>query len=130
MKTKELRVGNWVKTCVPHMNVMIPTLITQVQGIVLGGRVQFCHEYNFDGFEMFPQYITGVPLTPEILEKAGFTLFPWGWVKKASNGFGIRLNVQSFSYDVSGNSPVKIEHLHQLQNLYFALTGEELEINL
>jgi hypothetical protein len=24
----------------------------------------------------------------------------------------------------------KIQHLHQLQNLYFALTGDELEINL
>ena len=25
---------------------------------------------------------------------------------------------------------IEIKHIHQLQNLYFALTGEELEINL
>lgn len=71
-----------------------------------------------------------VPLTDELLEKCGFKIFPWGYVIKSSNDFGIRLNLKSFVYEVSGNSAVKIEYLHQLQNLYFALTGEELEINL
>jgi hypothetical protein len=74
--------------------------------------------------------VLGIPLTPEILEKAGFQLFPWGWIKKSKTDFGVRLQVHSFAYEVSGNNPVKLTYLHQLQNLYFALTGEELNVNL
>jgi hypothetical protein len=67
-----------------------------------------------------------IPLTPEILVALGFELLPWGYVKKSMKDFGVRLNLLSFSYDVSGNNPVRLKYLHQLQNLYFALTGEEL----
>jgi hypothetical protein len=69
-----------------------------------------------------------IPLTKEILLKCGFEILPWGYVKKSSMDFGIRLNLKTFNYEVSGNNSVKIQYLHQLQNLYFALTNEELKI--
>lgn len=106
MKAEELRIGNWVDCYGEHLQVEILE-----EGCDLAG-------------------IKPIPLTPEILEKAGFELFPWGWVKRASNDFGIRLNVKSFSYEVSGNNPVKLQHLHQLQNLFFILCEEELNVQL
>lgn len=83
-----------------------------------------------------------VPLTDEWLVKFGFE-------KGGSNRFNyIDLNVdESFYIAVNGEEGVfncivaldngeeeisecisHIKHVHQLQNLYFALTGEELEI--
>lgn len=44
-----------------------------------------------------------------------------------------RIGVQGFNYNgMVGviNTPTDIKYIHQLQNLYFALTGEELTINL
>ena len=67
-----------------------------------------------------------IGLTDEFLVEFGFEAFPWGWIKKSSNDFGVRINLRSYNYEVSGNSPVKIQFVHQLQNLFFVLTGEEL----
>ena len=76
----------------------------------------------------------GIPLTPEILEKAGFILrgfyyhFPNHDIfkleqYKLKNSYWLRHNTQSID-------SVRINYLHQLQNLYFSLTGEELQIEL
>jgi hypothetical protein len=74
-----------------------------------------------------------IPLTPEWLERRGFKD---GWLE--FNG-GCQLTVHKDGTAVvsgwdsatSGQSvEVPCEYLHQLQNLYFALTGEELKIEL
>lgn len=71
-----------------------------------------------------------IPLTPEILEKCGF--------EKDRSGFALPDKMSlSFSIDKDGqynacwedrslHLPYRIKYLHQLQNLYFAITGEEL----
>lgn len=71
-----------------------------------------------------------VPLTDDIMLQFGFQLFPWGWVKQSKNNFEVRINLTSFGfgYDVEGNYPVNVAYLHRLQNLYFDLTGENLEV--
>jgi hypothetical protein len=41
--------------------------------------------------------------------------------------FGLRLQNNKLYFDwIGGNT--KVEFVHQLQNLFFALTGEELEV--
>jgi hypothetical protein len=73
-------------------------------------------------------YVYPIPLTEEWLIKFGFEkldLFyshkKYGYkVAKNMDGFYIWSNAFSF------NPPLK--YVHQLQNLYFALTGEELTI--
>lgn len=80
----------------------------------------------------YPEHIFPIPLSPEILEKAGF--------KFKCNDFYTKNDIVSFSYEkgigfyqtwVLGDNLINnILYLHQLQNLYYALTGEELEINL
>src|SRR5690349_14348739 len=68
-----------------------------------------------------------IPLTPEILTAAGF-------IKSADDRFYGHdfqpiYHIQSGYYGAVG-MPLyfKMRYLHQLQNLYFALTGTELEV--
>ena len=78
-----------------------------------------------------------IPLTPEILEKAGFNE-----MKDNGKGIGVFVNdIYDFEETLLGSgiytlsidedfTKTKIKYLHQLQNLYYALTNTELIINL
>lgn len=112
IKPSELRLGNWL---------IIGTTYTQLEEIS-----------RWDDLND----VQPIPLTPEILEKAG--------LKKGSlGGYIIKLpNRENFlDWDSSTGMYLEdresngleldhIQYLHQLQNLYFALTGTELEIDL
>lgn len=88
--------------------------------------------------------IDPIPLTPEILEKAGFARFNEGddmvWVHDkifrpimrgsgnpdgSDQGYYLALS----PYDATPITK-NMQHLHQLQNAVFALTCEELEVKL
>ena len=71
-------------------------------------------------------------LTPEILVKCGFEKGRETCYLRIESDYGCEINMfegKTFLQDVDGgNIGVEIKYLHQLQNLYFALTGEELEV--
>ena len=114
MEAKELRIGNYVSS---KANTVI-----EVSGWEL---------YNFTVRENNSEDILVKPiqLTEEWLIKFGLT-------EKNKKGFGTFQDVSSrviitFNYANNGlqlDRRVKLEYVHQLQNLYFALTGEELTI--
>ena len=115
MKVNELRIGNFVQ---------LNTNITQVDVI----------DYNqiiateFGLIEL--KYIKPIPLTEEWLLKFGFykndELFTIEWNEFSFSIFDF--DNGKFAINNSFNY-VDIIYVHQLQNLYFALTGEELIIN-
>ena len=121
MKITELRIGNLVSVA----NVISPVLSVHEANVVSLGKGLL---ENYDISEVLP-----ISLTPEILIKAGFKT-----QDMADMGSYIYLIVNhpylylSFN-DASiwiGEHNTKVTTLHQLQNLYFALTGEDLTINL
>jgi hypothetical protein len=73
------------------------------------------------------RYYKPIPLTEDILIKAGFERINnkyrfkkgWHWI-----------TIDNCSLYINDKQIVLIDYLHQLQNLYFALTGEELDIKL
>ena len=79
-----------------------------------------------------------IPLTPEILGKSGFDSGVGGFFIKDSDGDWLLFNglvngvLEPDMYYTGANisEKAKPKYLHQLQNLYFALTGEELKIEL
>lgn len=132
IKASELRIGNWIVDC--NGPVCVPR---KVSG------------YLLDHIEKYgDMFLSPIPLTPEVLEKCGFVkvtdggILFWQFIVKdiapnSSNEYmisGMQYNeakpiIVAFCVNdfwASGN----IKYLHQLQNLYFALTGTELEINL
>ena len=79
-----------------------------------------------------PNRLNLVGITEDILLKCGFT--PFKWLKDAAvfqcKFFNLKLDsngVNVFSDTLKDLEPVK--YLHILQNLYYDITGEELEIN-
>lgn len=128
IKANELRIGNWVQA--PLGEYM------RVEQIGYKDNPDYIFARYDKGFGQ--NSFSGIPLTPEILEKAGFN-------KLGGSKFVYRIPVQEFEISVSlklnyayidtqwGQASIKrpiFKYLHQLQNLYFALTGTELEINL
>lgn len=80
--------------------------------------------------------IKGIPLTPEILLKAGFTKGS-GYHLEIPNGQRVSYYEDTKEWELYENPtftyfPIlnKPLYLHQLQNLYHALTSTELEIEL
>jgi hypothetical protein len=78
-----------------------------------------------------------VPLTPELLEKCGFvkTKMPFtgeiGYAKSDEGNYFIGLVENAYGFSLHNpHFNLQIKYLHQLQNLYFALTGEELAIDM
>lgn len=84
-----------------------------------------------DCFNVTIDEINPIPLTPEILERAGFEK---SYVLGSQTNFVYTKGVLSYNESHGGwwfRGPfTDIPHLHQLQNLYFAMTGEELNIEL
>lgn len=82
---------------------------------------------------------SGIPLTEDWLLKLGFALQHKGHEQSfldinvgSNNYFTFSLKSKVLSYQLKGYGIVQtlkhIKHVHQLQNLYFALTNEELTV--
>jgi hypothetical protein len=75
----------------------------------------------------YSRYIQPIPLTPEILEKCGFDR---NCILKIYQGVNIEWSYGKEVWLTKEGEVIyefeNTQHLHQLQNLYFALTNEEL----
>jgi hypothetical protein len=84
--------------------------------------------------EGFPDF-EAIPLTSEILKAADFAEVQWSFFVHYTRvlvGYEFRLDyVSEGEYHwIEGNTNVPIYYVHQLQNLYFILTGTELELQV
>lgn len=127
MKSSELRIGNLIGWHDGNREDFLPI---EIQGIVgkrihvnVNGSNQFCHE-SYQSF-------TPIPLTEEWLLKFGFEK---NYINIMELGV-LFLYVSGDEYSFAPSTRddeeyfnVKIQYVHQLQNLYFALTNEELTI--
>ena len=119
MKASELRIGNLVD---------LGNRIAKVIEIAHLGCVVVDLEETQDTIEDYER-VKGIPLTEEWLLRFGFE-------KNGNNQFILMEGSVDilFNKDLNGwtcdgiNFSINMtEHVHQLQNLYFVLTGEELK---
>lgn len=90
--------------------------------------------YQIQGDDISRAAVNGVyhepiPLTPEILEAAGFVRVDRFYEKDEIILLNVG-NVYLYHYSNHSDKRTTLKYLHQLQNLYFALTGKELNVNL
>lgn len=129
MSTKELRIGNIVID--DEGNTVI---IEQITGDNILESAKVSRPTEKGNRLLYSSNIYPIPLTEEILLKCGFKKTNYDSyfeTKKWSNGESI-ITVTDDDCLVSMENTFnkRCEDLHQLQNLYFALTGQELTINL
>ncbi len=122
MKANELRIGNWV-------NFLSNPI--KIEGVTNRLRPN-CGYYHFEGFKnpMKGIHVSPIELNEEWLLKFGFNSdeitfelngFMLGWFKN-NEFYYLPTNQISF------RNKIQIKYLHQLQNLYFAITGNELSV--
>ncbi len=130
LQAKDLRVGNLLT----FSNGIDPDKI-----IVVGRRFfsSASIEKEDGNFDVTPYY-RSIPLTEDWLRRGGFEYDEYnfmGFVLESNLGISIGKdengvwfyfgNLEEYWVDILN----EIKYVHQLQNLYFALTGEELEFN-
>jgi hypothetical protein len=116
MEATELRLGNWVN----NVHTGEPYQINIEKMIRL-----------LEHFKENVVYVKPIPLTEEWLLKFGFetqlTSLNFGFIVFELNAVAISLDKDGF-YFMHNEEYQNIYYVHQLQNLYFALTNKELEI--
>ena len=120
---KELRIGNLVYRLVEA------NILTVVEISTTYLKFEHLDEHVWDAEDINP-----IPLTSEWLERMGKMCnnIP-GWEYQISVGalnWYFRWNTEWYSELGGIYLASRIKYIHQLQNLYFALTGEELQIKL
>ena len=128
----ELRIGNYVYgTLMDEENENVDRLLCRVMGVdetsSLGDGWEFLVEGLHEEEVSFYDDFEPIPLTEEWLLKFGFKKDKVDETYYKDN-FEIMLP-NFFQYKISLISDALVKHVHQLQNLYFALTGQELTIN-
>ena len=117
MKANELRIGNWCAS--PYEPKIFKVSAMHILHL----------EEGMDSLS-----ILGIPLTPEIFYNSGFDEKNTKWRKLLKNG-KVSIDMShygqtTFWYCYGNHGVIGLDYVHQLQNLYFALTGKELNIEL
>ncbi|HYH15344.1 MAG TPA: hypothetical protein VD794_08990 [Flavisolibacter sp.] len=101
----------------------------------LNAADKFIYTEGYDsGWEV--ELLNPIPLTPELLEKAGFEKKKGHFNNAITmhyynmGAISLMLGPDGIYYFFTTTSNTPLPYLHQLQNLVFALTGKELTINL
>lgn len=80
----------------------------------------------------FKFHYEGIELTPEWLDRFGLTkhnqFYAKSWGKNGVEIVTYSEIYKSFMYQLSDHKDIVITSVHHLQNLFFALTGRELEL--
>ena len=134
MPLSELRIGNFLSCLDDEFNGLV-----KIQSINQWTKRVGVENHTGTYKELPYRLLNPIPLTPDILEKSGFRNVQGDyWIKDAdlmlvldSVWWWTNVWVGDAEFRFDTLAPYReIESLHQLQNLYFALTGKELEVKL
>jgi hypothetical protein len=137
MKANELRLGNWISNPIQDINLLVD--ITTLSKIFYDDNNK-----NINPKDKFQP----IPLTEEWLVKFGFieakrhvhyfeeVFYSKSIIKDSPNHYEQlvislplgHIEVGEFNIEQSYLMNIEMNHVHQLQNLFYCLCGEELEI--
>ena len=118
MNANEFRLGNYVTDKLHYGGARI---------------IQITHIQEASEFKDFFSNIEPIELTDDLILDCGGTFKEYGfstgnmWKQWNINGYSFNQNGKYLDFN---SCNVTIKYLHQLQNLYFALSEKELNINL
>lgn len=125
VQENELRIGNIVSDIIGLEKHLVVYKIEY--GIITCGDNNFSYPYLIE-------QLKPLELSVEAIENIGFK---WnkstrpGWYLSAGNKWNMRVwqdDEHDFLWSINDFNSISLMSVHQLQNLYFALTGEELNV--
>ena len=122
MEAKNIRIGNVVHFYGNRKPLIIKEINSENKNAWLKGYV-----VHGNGDKTAIDCLRPIPLTTDWLKDFGFGLsnFHKGW-HRTTNGIEILFDIDMGCFiEMVG---LDINYVHQLQNLFFALTGTELEV--
>ena len=144
MKVEELRIGNLVfvndQVCNPELEG-VTMIVKEIykDRLVCDYMLVVSDIINRKTHNVSIGDIKPIPLTEEVLLKCGFEIKPDSSLPTFVYSGRLDLQVEfmlgeySFRIEVENRHTTfvrVIKYLHELQNLYFSITGEELEVEL
>jgi hypothetical protein len=121
MKANELRIGNYVWDDYSG-EMIVYAILNSYEGKEM---VNLKKQEGLPEGRYLLETLHRIPLTEEWLLKFGFRSNNGYPLKLLCGYIKIRNGVWFFKYN---KLDIELQYVHQLQNLYFALTGKELEI--
>ena len=131
MEARELRIGNLIKSG----NGIYKVVAVSVQGVEI--MIPYDKDVNSQSGHILNSastIINPIPLTEEWLVKFGFIDNDWiFYIDDFKISWSVRIvstqerSVFYLDGDVPESFKIRLYYVHQLQNLYFALTGTELK---
>lgn len=124
IQANELRIGSWVLT---------KNLYAKVEGIVDSENISIAID-GYNSLNLSINQIKPIKLTEDNIISCGFRHIGLYDNVYHSDNFRIYLNKKlkigllKLDHD-SDQLEIEIRSVHQLQNVYFILTGEELEVS-
>jgi hypothetical protein len=133
MNANELRIGNYVLIDNPKSHPNLLNQPVQVVGIQSRIDISFPNSNTsisveidiHNGLSQFNEFINPISLTEEWLLKFGAKKFDLGFNLDANN---FRFSFNSILLCWINGIKTEVKYVHQLQNLYFALTAHELNV--
>lgn len=152
----ELRIGNYVGAATDENDKTIPCRIASVLRESIYWDYEAKYKTPSPDNHTLCEFVDGIILTPEVLEKCGFEarIIPSYYEGQSGDIFSILLGPAKYRFifltkmhqysaswlvyvteniedaNKSSQMVATVAYLHQLQNLYFALTGKELTVEL
>jgi hypothetical protein len=136
---KELRIGNYLNWDADHgcAGTLIVERVTEYDYLAVGlakcqPTSEIEYEFEVEGIEITPEWLQDFGFIPD--QRVGYNPFRWPQMNGNSSYF-LSMNgagqwvFSIWQDDIKQNITIRIlEYVHDLQNLFFALTGEELKI--
>jgi hypothetical protein len=127
MTAQELRIGNYISN--PSTEICV---VSEIQRVLKNGKYEYVIGFDSKGLAYVLNDAQGnevtkpIPLTEKWLNKCVFKFKELGY-ENLSVSYGTTSKEIHF---VIGSYYVRLNYVHELQNLYFALTKQELTIKL
>lgn len=127
MNVTELRIGNYIQLETEYNNFILLVVSISEKKLIV--------RYNSGNTTLNIKEVKRIPLTEEFILKCGFQVVGFYDNVYCQDSFRIFLNKKTnqglVKYETEkGNIEIEVKSIHQLQNLYFAITGLELPVIL
>lgn len=128
MNPKELRIGNIIGMYLKEFpNNYFKVIEVADMNMKVSSNWNSSRKDDSDFFDC--KEMEGIPMEEHWFNHYGFSrgADPWGGWLSSPLEDGSRLRVMDELYYESGFSKAPVKYVHQLQNLWFSLTGKELK---